>query len=223
MKLSTSQHQVLRAYLDKELTYRGTFDELYDHISSGLESAPEEGASFDETLKNYVTKEFGGVYGLHTIEKQYRATVLAGMNKQYLVNIYHQFRFPQVIVLAVIAAAVYLVFSAAWFDKTWYWALFFVAPFAISGIKLTHYIAKGYWRGVKASVKTEGFTRLKYAPATLIIAVGVYNYFFLKDTPANWLSNVSPLFATIIFIAYALHILSYYRMYAGEFKVATTK
>ncbi len=219
MNLTASQQQILKDYLSNELTYRETYNELYDHISSGLENIPE-GSSFEETVKSYVRKEFGGIFGLHAIEKQYRSTVLRGMKKQYLDNISQPFRFPWVILLSIAALVVYNIFSASWFNTAWYFGLFIIAGLAVSAINTIRYIRMGYLRrSIRRSVKDEGFTRLKYAPVALISVFALYYYFFIGDTHGYWHNNVSPVVMTVVFIAYALHVVSFYKMYRADFKV----
>lgn len=222
MNLTLSQQQILKDYLSNELVYRETYNELYDHISSGLENTPE-GSSFEETLKNYVRKEFGGIFGLHAIEKQYRSTVLKGMKRQYFDNISRLFRFPQIILLSIVTVMVYLAFSASWFNANWYFALFFVAAFAITGIRAARYISSGFWKKKMPSVKDDGFVMIKFFPFALFVLIGLYGYFVLGNTSRELFNTFSPVVTTVIFIAYALHIMSFYKMYRSEFKVNMAK
>jgi len=223
MTLTASQQQILKEYLNKELTYRETFEELYDHISSGLENSPES-SSFDETLRNYVTSEFGGINGLNKIEKQYRATVLSGMKKQYLTKIYQQLRFPQLIIWVMITAVIYSTFSSEWFNMHWYFPLLLTMSLMVSTINTIRYIRTGYvWKSTKRSVKDEGFRLIKHAPAAILSVITIACYFFFKKLPFDWINNLNPLLPSFFFVAYALHVMSFYKMYAAEFKVDLAK
>ena len=192
---------------------------MYDHISSGLEHEAEC-PSFDEALKNYITREFGGIPGLHRIERQYRAAVLSSMKQQYFDNILQIFRSAQVILLAIAAVAVYCCFSASWFSGTLYLLVFLVLGTIKSAIKGTRYIRVGYvWRSTKSSIKDDGFKLFKYIPAVTFVVFAAYHALIVKDTPAVWISGLNPIIPTVIFMVYALHILSFYKMYTSEFKV----
>jgi|GEM_PF-2004332 len=227
MKLTKDDIKYLNEFLNKELVYRETFEELYDHISSGLENAPES-LPFNEALKNYVTREFGGISGLRKIEEQHRATVLRAMKRQYFNYIYQHFRFPGIILLVLIAALVYTIFSAAWFPTTWYFPMFLTMSIIVSAVHYIRYIRIGYiWKSTKRSVKDDGFTLIKYAPGKVImffaVVVFVLYRWFIKDTPLILFDRLSPIAETCLFVAYALHAMSFYKMYAAEFKVDLAK
>jgi hypothetical protein len=223
MNLTASQHQILKDYLDKELTYKETYNELYDHISSGLENTAE-GCSFEQTLKTYVIREFGGTHGLHTIEKQYRATVQKGMRKRYLDYMYNLFRFPNIMLPAVLVGAVYAIFSSHWFDTKWYFALFFVASVFVNGIGAAQNIVRYFSKGAKPSVKVGGFEMVQFFPLLIFAITAIYCHFFVSAaTPNMWFITLSPVVSTCILTAYGLHIISFLKMYRAEFKVDTAK
>lgn len=218
MSLTPAQQRILRAYLDKELTYKETYNELYDHISSGLETSPES-SSFEVALKTYVAREFGGPNGLHLIEKQYRATVITRIKKQYSDNIRQFLRFPNIIILAIFSASVYVVFSAGWFDRTWYFMLALVLSFATNGLKITQYYCASYWKKAKASVKYNSFAVIKFLPLVLLALISSGCAFIAEEYPGKWLNTVGPVVATLTFVVYIAHLTVFYKMYRKEFKV----
>ena len=222
MSLTPSQQRILRAYLDKELNYKETYNELYDHISSGLEDSPQS-SSFEVALKTYVSREFGGPNGLHLIEKQYKATVVTGIKKQYSDNIRQLLRFPYIVVLLVFSVAVYIAFSAGWFNTKWYFMLAFVLSLTNNSLKITQYYRASYWKKAKASVKYNSFAVIKFFPLALLALISSSCAFIAQEYPGEWLYTVGPVVATLTFVVYAAHLTVFYKMYRAEFKVDVAK
>jgi hypothetical protein len=222
MSLTPAQQRILRAYLDKELTYKETYNELYDHISSGLEDSPQS-SSFEVALKTYVAREFGGPNGLHLIEKQYRATVITRIKKQYSDNIRQFLRFPNIIVLVVFAMAVYIVFSTTGFNTKWYFMLAFVLSLTNNSLKITQYYRASYWKKAKASVKYNSFAVIKFVPVALLALISSGSVFIAQEYPGKWLNAVGPVVATLTFVIYAAHLMVFYKLYRAEFKVDMAK
>lgn len=218
MSLTSVQQQILRAYLDKELTYKETYNELYDHIASGLENLPES-SSFEVALKTYVSKEFGGPNGLHLIEKQYRATVVSGIKKQYSDNMRQFLKFPNLVVLVVFTMVVYIVFSATGFNTKWYFMLAFTLSLTTNKLKITQYYCASYWRKAKASVKYNCFAVIKFVPVVLLALIGPTCIFIAEEFPGEWLNTVGPIVATLTFVVYVAHLTVFYKMHRAEYKV----
>jgi hypothetical protein len=68
MKLTEQEDQFLKQYLSKVLKYRETYDELYDHIITAL-SHRATITSFEETIADIISDDFGGPGNLLKLEK----------------------------------------------------------------------------------------------------------------------------------------------------------
>ena len=222
MSLTLPQQYILRAYLDKELKYRETYNELYDHISSGLENAPEN-LPFETLLSTYVVREFGGPNGLHLIERQYRATIAARIKKQYAESMLQWLRFPNIILLPVFAVAVYLFFSTTGFDRKWYFMLAFTLSFFTNRLKLIQYYCACYWAKAKASIKYNGFAVVKFVPLALLALISSSCAIIADVYPGEWLNTAEPVVATLAAVVYTAHLTVFYKMHRAEFKVDMAK
>ena len=82
MKPTPSQQVLIRQQLRSLLKYRDTYDEVYDHILSSLETLPQD-IDIDDALNNIVESELGGTKGLKKIEAKYRGLAIKQFIKDY--------------------------------------------------------------------------------------------------------------------------------------------
>jgi hypothetical protein len=219
MKLTQNDIQFLNRFLNEELEYRETFNEMQDHILSALESYPEN-ETFESALQQVLDKHFSGTAGLHAIEIQYRSRTILDMRNRYFKHVIAMFTLPNVIYTAVIGFAAYSLLNYLSFNKTWYLSVFFIVigmPGIINGIR---YISSGYYsRTTKRSIADDGFRRLKYAPGMLFTLFMAYHFCFLNEKPSDLIYILKPGAASVVFMFYFLHATSLFKMYKEEFKM----
>ncbi len=218
MKITASQKQTLKDHLSYILTYQETYNEFYDHISSGLEQAPQ-GADFELTMHNYITREFGGTEGLRIIEKQYSARALDKLKRQYVKDLVDQFSSPRVLLWAAIALAFYLGYTQGVIKEAWFFPVIFLVLPQFGFYRLIRYFKALVGKNVKRSVKENGFFFVRHIPIIFLIMVGVYCRFITGDTPVTWIKSLSPEVVTFLIVMHLMHVVTFYKMQKRELKV----
>ncbi len=109
MKPNQQQELRLQAYLAKNLRYRETYAEFYDHILSVVETLPV-GISFDNASEEVIEKSFGGIAGMRLIEQNYQRAVFAEMQKKYFSYAIESLKFPGIIIVAFFTLILYCLF-----------------------------------------------------------------------------------------------------------------
>lgn len=218
MKITENDKKFLTQSLNKELTYRETYEEMLDHILTALENYPE-GETFELALRNVLQTQFGGMHGLQRMEREYRRQAVYEMRNRYLIHISRLFKFPSVVLLLLVTASAYVLFSWLSFNKSLYMVAFFAVaaiPSLLNGIR---YFRTGYLLGnVKRSVSDDGFRLLKYAPGVLFACFVFYHTMVVNDTPAIWFKSIAPATATAVFMVLLSHTMAYFKMYKDAFK-----
>ncbi len=225
MKLTTDQQKYLKEYLGGYLDYRETCAEFYDHIVTALENTPEN-ISFNTALNNIIDKDFGGLANIPVIEARYRQTTLWEMKKRYWNYIKACFKFPLAGIFIISSVIGYFLVKQVWFNFPMFVWIGIAMSLTNSLLNYIWYIKQGYvvWFGylfnrTKRSVKDNGFILLRSSPTPVLILWAIVHQFFIKDTPAEWFKNASPLVLTLILTAGAIHILSFYKVHRDEYKV----
>ncbi|MGY3213260.1 hypothetical protein [Mucilaginibacter sp. HD30] len=217
MKLSKDDVVYLNNFLNKELVYRETYNEMQDHILSALEEYPDN-ATFETAFHDIINTQFSGIAGLRAIDRQYRKHGVTEMRKKYLNHIANMFKAPSVFWLSITSISAYFLFN--YLQKSSYWTVFLcvaVVPGLINGFR---YIRMGYFYGtIKRSVSDDGFRLLKYLPGLLFTFFMFFHFVLLNEKPNVWINTVQPGAASIVFMIYFLHAVFFFKMYKEEFKV----
>jgi uncharacterized membrane protein len=223
MNPTQQEKQWLHKYLYQALVYRETYEEVYDHILLALADKPAQ-PFFESMVNDIIDEDFGGFEGMAKIESGYQKQTIREMQKKYLSYLIEFLRLPLIgffIISAVIAC--YIIKQPLF--NLWLFAGIIVLMGIIPSILNTiRYIRSGYiMRDNKRSVKDDAFIWLKYFPGVLISLFVIFHYWVVKDTPADWLKNTSPVMLTLVIVAYALHTLSVCRVYKDEFKISIAR
>jgi len=217
MKLSKDNIKYLNNFLDEELRYRETYNEMQDHILSALERYPE-GSLFETAFYQVISTQFGGSAGLRAIDRQCRKHGLVEMRKRYFKHILEMFRLPSVIYLAGVSIAAFFLFNNISTNAIANITVFVIIsclPGIINGIR---YIRTGYhFHSTKRSVSDDGFRMLKYFPGVMY-ALFLSLLWLLHFAITDILHSINPGVATVVFISYFLHAVAFYKMYKEEFK-----
>lgn len=217
------QRKLLKDYLNKNLNYRETYLEFYDHILTALEDKPAD-TLFEDAMNNIIKEDFGGFEVMAAIETRYQRATLQQMKKKYLNYITAYFKFPLIGITSMFALLLYYVVIQSWFSFIVFLGVFFTMRFMPSIIKGVRYFKSGYtFANTKASVKDNAYIWLDYIAAAVLLLL----FFLLKPSllhnsisPVVWFKNTDPIIIALVLFSCALHTLTYYRVYRDEFKVS---
>jgi hypothetical protein len=106
MKPTDQQIQWLKEYLRAVLTYRETYEEVFDHILTALTGSAIDD-SFDHTVNGIINNDFGGYNNLPKLEKASKKAATRNSIKLVLGNLAEYFKFPSVLYVATGTVAAY--------------------------------------------------------------------------------------------------------------------
>jgi hypothetical protein len=220
MKPTEQQLKVLQDYLHKTLTYRETYEEIYDHILSAIEHQPNN-ISFENAINNIINDDFGNPKNLLKIEKANKNALVKETISAYMKYWGYYFKLPGVLYTLVFALLSYYFFSQMRFQPVAFFGVFTLVvlyPGLIWFLRLYH---TGYVLGTtQKSAKDKLFENMAGLPGRIclvpIMVINLSNY-------KIWDSNNYYLI-TIFFVLGITYNVALYKLYRSEFKnVATTK
>ena len=218
MKLSKEDIRYLNEFLNNELIYRETYNEMQDHILSALEQYPDH-ASFQSAFHNIINTQFKGTAGLRSIDRQFKRHAVTEMRNRYFAHIMDMFKFPSVIYLALLSSAAFFFFKYISANVLAHIGVFIIVggfPGIINGIR---YIKTGYhYASVKRSAADDGFRFLKYFPG-VVYGILMFVLWGMNFQPSVLITTINPGVATAVFMIYFLHAVAFFKMYKEEFKV----
>lgn len=222
MKLTTEQQEFLKKYLRKNLSYRETYTEFYDHILSALEAKPQT-MSFQDAIESVIAEDFGGYDGMTLIESRYKRAVTKEMQKKYLHYVMEYLKFPLIGVIAILTAVFYYITIQPWFGFMVFFGIILgtrLIPALLKGIR--HFRLGYIFTDTKRSVKDGTFEWLDYIPGilfTLLLLCHISN----QETPIEWFDRANPIGLALFLTSCALHSLAFYSVYKDEFKASITQ
>lgn len=220
MKPTTEQQEMLSKYLRKNLTYRETYAEFYDHILSALEARSGD-MSFQDAVEYIITEDFGGVNGMLIIEKNYKKAITKEMKKKYLEYVVEYLKFPMIGIILSLSFLFYFIALQPWFNFITFMGTAFTIRIIPTLLKWARYFKTGYVFGdTKTSVKDSFFVWLDKVPGFIVVALVVLSGSVFKESPLVWFKSAGPGIKAFVPALVALHTLSFYNVYKDEFKIS---
>jgi hypothetical protein len=221
MKPNQNQQLQLQQYLCKNLKYRETYAEFYDHILSALETLPGD-ISFDDASQKIIAEDFGGLTGMRLIENKYQRSVFAEMKKKYFSYAIENLKFSRLILWIVFIATTYYLFEQPWFTFTEFFVMLVAIRFVPILLQLARHLNTTRTVGApKRSVKSNFFRWLDKGQFGLILL-------WLAGMPRSFRSagplqaTLTEIFMTVFCLAVALHTYNFYRVYEDDIRTSFT-
>lgn len=104
MKPTPEDKQWLRDYLYEALSYRETFDEVYDHILLALQHELRQ-EFFESTVYKIIDEDFGGSINMLNMEVDCEDATRKEANAQYWQTFYSWVMFPKVFFILIVIGA----------------------------------------------------------------------------------------------------------------------
>ncbi|MGZ3755635.1 MAG: hypothetical protein ACXVAY_09640 [Mucilaginibacter sp.] len=222
MTLTSLQRDMLKKYLSKNLRYRETYIEFYDHILSALELSPENMPLW-EAVEKIIGDDFGGYAGIAGIETKYKKAIFKEIQKKYFAGLVRYLKLPLIGVTLILFAVFYMVCLQPWFSFIVFFGLIITMRLIPGMIRSIGHIRSGYIFGnTKKSVKDGVFKWLDYLPGMLFVLY-LIAHTLNQPSPVDWFRNTSPIVLAILLMACALHTVVYYKIYQNEFSTAALR
>lgn len=221
MKPNPDQELLLQKYLRKNLKYRETYAEFYDHVLTAVE-AEKSDALFDDVVIGIIKADFGGAQGMRSIEDQYRRSAFTELKRKYLNYAIDNFRFPGIFITVVFGMLIYFLAKQPWFDlEVFLWNI--MAIRAIPAIlRFITRIRSPRIQGAPArSIKSDFFKWQNFI-TFFIFYLGYLVASHSINTNPVWLKEIAPtpLMITVLMLLIALHSLTYYKVCRDDIKAA---
>jgi hypothetical protein len=213
MKPTELQLKVLQEYLHKILSYRETYEEIYDHILSALEYQPDS-ISFEEAINTVIKNDFGSPKNLLKIEKAVKDALVKETIGTYMKYFIYYFKVPGLLYTLVVALLSLYFFSQMRFEPTGIVsivAVVILCPCSIWALRLynTGYILDT----TRKSAKDKLFENMAGLPIRIclipLMAVNLLPY-------KMWDSNYYLI--TAFFVLGVFYNVALYKLYKREFK-----
>jgi hypothetical protein len=222
MKPTEQQLKVLQDYLHKTLTYRESYEEIYDHILSALQHQPE-GVNFQDTINAIIINDFGGHKNLLKVEKAQKDALVSDMYKKYRNYFISYFKTPNLFYVILAWAATYFYFTRVSISTTVLVVLFTLIIFAPYVICLLRFYTTGYILGTKQkSAKDRSFGMLAGVPTRLFVVLNALAV-WSNASFYSFFSKADNYILVTIFLAAMLFNLALYKLYKNEFNIVTAK
>lgn len=220
MKPTEEQIITLQKYLHDTLSYRETYEEIYDHILSAMEFQPA-GLSFQDAVNNIIRDDFGGVKNMVKIERASKNALVNQSLNKYLrfVGLYFKLTFLPYAVLGCALGYYFLlkISVSLVVIESALAVLTIVVPGIIYNVRLFN---TGYFLNTtRRSAKDKLFENLAGGPVRLFI---VLNFWVSRTSTFNeWFAS-HPYIITMVIAVCTIYNLALYRLYRDEFKMAIT-
>lgn len=218
MKPTEQQIKNLQGYLQEALSYRETYEEVYDHVLTALENQPA-GISYEDNINNIINKDFGGAKNLVRIEKGTKSALVSESVDRYWAFFTAYFKLPKIIYTFIAALLTYyfllhVTLSVIVFESTLV-LLMLVVPGCIALMRL---FSTGYFLDTtRKSARDKMFVNFAGGPGKLLMAL---NLWVFKTMPFGVWFNSQHLAMTAIYLLCTIYCLSMYKLYRHEFRAA---
>jgi len=216
MKPTPEQQDYINEYLYGNLKYRATYNELFDHILTALDTIPED-VPFGNAMQ-IIIKDFGGTKAIRLMETEYRKASTKGLIKQYLGYMVQCCKSSTIILIVAGSILIYFFNKQAWFDSHQYLRLpltlwMGIVPMMILAVKrrlgsLRKIEVENFYIDKKGLAVDVVIPYLSYLPIYIYLA----GQLFFKDLSQH------PYVLTIIFFVVTVHGLAYDKLLKKEFK-----
>lgn len=230
MTPTPEEKQWLRDYLYQALTYRETFDEVYDHILVALEHK-EAQPFFETTVYQIIDEDFGGSINMLNMEVECQITTSSEVKSQYWNIMASWFTSPLIAYTIAIFSVLFFAISLNNFKVS---IAIAVASFLIGVvlpivlISIRSFKIGRTYGDTKESIRDRAFRWLIYgfflvnmfvlSPIFKFLNFIVMHTFHYQSAKAYGSSIPGHILATIGLIIVILHFLSLVKLYRDEFK-----
>jgi hypothetical protein len=224
MKLTEQQLLILQDTLKERITYKETYDEVYDHTLSALENS-DDTFPLVTKLERIMHNDFGGVKGLRTLERKRRWLVARQMIGQQWVYFLDNFRLPLLPLTLTIFAGVYYIITNVEYNAFHIFLAIVLIPNIFNGLRHFNF---GYrLKSTNKSIKDFPLKVISYVPYYMFFIGNaiIQSIIQLTSHPVDFMANRSwynllglpPVVISFVFGLYIIYNLSFYRLYKDEF------
>lgn len=219
MNFTPEQVEQLRKYLRKELKYRETSEEVYDHILTALQEQ-FSAISFEQAVNDLIKADFGGGEGLLEMEKQCYKSVINDVTGQQWSFFKSHFKLNTLPVTLVLFLATYYSLITIRFSPFILMLLLFTVMVVPGLFVMTRYFSIGYFiKDTRKSIRDSIYGKIAGRPL-LILNPGFWSmWVFNKKINVNSWIPTHAFLVSIGVVILLLYIFSFIKLSKNEFKI----
>jgi hypothetical protein len=215
MVLTNEQTEAIKLYLNYDIKYRETFDEVFDHVMLVIADMPDSDVIYPESLtKQIVDQEFGGIDNLKAIENASTKQTFKAMRKKHWQNITYFLNWPTVLFTIALIIAGYAICINPANRKPLVSFTIVCALLPISYLLFNKLYVKcrAWWFNDhrKASIK-DGYILNAAMLSNSIINV----LMFVVDRDILLIGPI----CLLVFVMYSIYVLSFFKLYRQEYRL----
>jgi hypothetical protein len=218
MKPNQEQLTAIENILGQVSKYRETYDELYDHILSALETVPDD-VLFIDALHNIVENELGGGRGIAATEAKYKTAALKEIAKKYFTYFGRYLVSPFILLAFALTGILYWMIKEAVIAQGFIVVICFASNTIVIRVR-ERWINKTINPYGKNSIIKTVYPYICMLPILLSAGFGLI-HFALKLVRLPYF-DPRLYIALAVFFINLFNMLVYYRLCKDEFKVITT-
>jgi hypothetical protein len=219
MKPNQQQKQQLQEYLRKGLKYRETYEEVYDHILTVLESKPV-GIPFAGTVNAIIREDFGGSNNLWVVENNCRKGVEKAMIRKYVNYLKSFFKISSLIYIIPLLCIFYVSFYIVFVPFSLVGILFIMAGLPIIFIPIRYFKVGYIWRDTRRSLRDSIFNKIAYLPLRLFMAGSIFFLAISNQVKLSSFKGIDPFILTAGTALILMHTLAVIKLNKDEFKMS---
>lgn len=215
MKPDQQQKLWLQDYLRQVLTYRETYEEVYDHILLALEDRPGQ-QFFETTINDIVNADFGGMNGLMRLEESCKSNIVKQVRQRYWYYFMMWLKFPRII----FTVPAFLLIYYGIIHKHGILIFILFSTMIITAICLLSIRAfkTGYVFGEKKeALRDTIFRKIAYRPIFVMLLSNLLPFRYIHFGHNN---TLAPFVWAACIIALAIHIICFLKLYKDEFAIS---
>lgn len=221
MKLTVQQVDELSNYLKKQLHFRESFEEVYDHILSALEHK-DANVNFNEMVNTIIKEDFGGHPNLINIEKRISSYIADDCKRKFRGYFIDQLRMPVLLYYLPVGLMLYLVFDTMKLQPRYtQLALLILTLFPLIISFFRHFNVGYVFENRSASARDKVFSYLTFLPFRVAWVVALF--IPMLDIKASfdklWLTG-GYLLPTIMITVVMIYNVAVIKLYRDEFRFA---
>jgi hypothetical protein len=226
MKPDQQQIKILQDYLHKTLSYRETYEEIYDHIVTALEHQPDD-ISYQDAINNIIRNDFGDHKNLLKIEKINKEALVRESFNKYVSFFLGYFKFPGLIYTVIYGLLMYCFLTGVNLGMVALVSILLIVTMVVPGvIIMVRLFNTGYFLDTtRKSARDKMFENFAGGPVRVLIALHTWifatssGHFYKMSVYGEWY-NLHPYIITIILILCTIYSLALYKLYKDEFKTS---
>ncbi len=220
MKLSKGEQESLQDRVSLLVTYRETYQEVYDHLLTGLEKGNTQ--DFNTAIDTIIDQDFGGNTGLREMEEFQAELVRKQIRNKHREYMLDCFKWPSVMLTATLIGMIYYFLNNADTNIAMRNSVGAITYLPFVFIIVIALINMYFLRGEKRSIQYSEIYNISGIGYVAYIVVKVVLKYVFDQHETLLLQHLNSGLTSIVFVLLLIYTVAFFRLYKDEFKMRLT-